>query len=243
MEAAVECWQTRHTMLSPCALLLGVTPEIARMRWPPATRLTAVDRSSAMIRRVWPGDAFGFPAVCADWTGMPFRERSQDLVIGDGSFNAMADASGHRRLAGAIRQVIRPDGLLLMRFFLRPERAEAPAMVFEDLRQGRIGNFHVFKWRFVQALQGDSSMGVRLADIWDAWHAEIPNPQQLAHHLGWPVAVVATIDSYRAAPARYTFPTLREVREMFAPTFVEQQCAFPRYELGERCPTLVYRVH
>jgi SAM-dependent methyltransferase len=242
MEAAVERWYGRHAASSPYVLLLGVTQEIARMRWPPKTWLTAVDKSSAMIRGIWPGDELGFPAVSADWMALPIRDRSQDLVIGDGSFNTMVDANGHQALANAIRRVLRPDGLLLMRFFLRPERAEARAAVFEDLWQGRIGNFHVFKWRFVQALQGDSSAGVRLADIWDVWRAEIPDPPRLARHLGWPVEVITTIDSYRGASARYTFPTLHEVRETFAASFVEELCAFPHYELGERCPTLVFRI-
>jgi len=195
-----------------------------------------------MIQSLWAGDALGYPAVCADWITLPVRDHSQDIVIGDGAFNIMADPARHRALAGVIGRILRPGGLTLMRFFLRPDRAEPAARVIEDLWQGHIGNFHVFKWRLAQALQGDSSSGVCLADIWDAWRAAVPEPPRLAQRLGWSLDVLATIDNYRGAAARYTFPRLDEARALFDERFVEELCAFPRYELGERCPTLAFRL-
>jgi len=41
---------------SPRVVLLGVTPEIATMRWPPETCLLAVDRHLGMIENIWPGN-------------------------------------------------------------------------------------------------------------------------------------------------------------------------------------------
>ena len=242
MASVVWRWHESHAAASPSALLLGVTQEIARMRWPAGTRLVAADRSLAMIQSLWPGDALGYPAFCAEWNALPVRDRSHDIVIGDGAFNIMPDPDGHHALAAVIARILRPGGVMLMRVFLRPDHAEPAATAIEDLWQGRIGNFHVFKWRLAQSLQGDSSAGVRLADIWDAWRAAVPDPQRLAERLGWPLEVLATIDNYRDALARYTFPTLSEVRALFDQRFVEQMCAFPSYELGERCPTLVYQL-
>jgi SAM-dependent methyltransferase len=211
------------------------------MHWPGGTGLIAADRSRAMIRSLWPGDVLGYPAVCAEWTALPLPDRSQDIVIGDGSFNAMPDPSEHRALAATIGRTLRPGGLLLLRFFLRPDRAEPVATVIDDVWQGRIGNFHVFKWRLAHALHTDPSAGVRLSDIWDAWRAAVPDSRALAQRLGWPLAVLATIDNYRGSNTRYTFPTLDEARGLFDQRFSEELCAFPRYELGERCPTLGYR--
>jgi hypothetical protein len=101
----------------------------------------------------------------------------------------------------------------------------------------------VFKWRLAMALHGGLEEGVRLADIWDAWHAAVPRPDELARRLGWPLPEILTMDDFRNVQARYTFPTLAEVRAFAAARFEERGCHFPEYELGERCPTLVLRPH
>ena len=222
------------------ALLLGVTPEIATMSWPAGTRLLAVDRSQAMIRGVWPGAALGHMAVCSAWAALPLPDRTQDLLIGDGSFSALT-ADAYTAMMQNLRRVIRPQGLVLMRFFTRPDRPEAPASAFADLRAGRIGSFHAFKWRLAMALHGSLDAGVRLADIWSAWHDAIPDPEEVARERGWPLPAVLTIDDFRGVGARYTFPTLAEARAVMAAGFEEASCHFPTYELGERCPILVFR--
>ena len=53
LEQALTAWSASNVIAAPHALLCGVTPEIACMRWPSGTRLTAVDRSQAMIAGVW----------------------------------------------------------------------------------------------------------------------------------------------------------------------------------------------
>src|ERR1700730_4920742 len=72
MEYAVSAWHARHPGQAPQALLLGVTPDLVRMRWLPGSSLMAVDSAEAMVRAVWPGD---LPArrwaVCGDWLSMP----------------------------------------------------------------------------------------------------------------------------------------------------------------------------
>ena len=51
---------------------------------------------------------------------------------------------------------------------------------------------------------------------------------------------VRTIEAYRGLNARYTFPTLEELRALFADCgFGILDIAIPRYELGVRCPTFV----
>jgi hypothetical protein len=52
-------------------------------------------------------------------------------------------------------------------FFLRPEKGEKTDSVFDELRAGRIGNFHIFKWRLAMSMHGAIEDGVRLGDIWD----------------------------------------------------------------------------
>jgi len=222
------------------ALLLGVTPEIVTMDWPAATRLTAVDVSRAMIGGVWPGAALGQAAVCARWTALPFPDASRHVVIGDGCYSVLTGGE-YEPMTRSLRRVLRADGLLILRWFTRPERPEAPERVFNDLAAGRIGSFHAFKWRLAMALHDTLAAGVRLSDIWDVWHAALPHPERLAADRDWPAAVIATIDDFRGLATRYTFPTLAEARSTLASGFEETACHFPSYELGERCPIMAYR--
>jgi hypothetical protein len=222
------------------ALLLGVTPEIATMPWPAGTRFLAVDKSRDMIRAVWPGAALGFQAVCARWPVLPVADATQDLVLGDGSVSVLR-GDQYGTMARAMRRVLSATGLVLMRFFTRPAHPEPVEKVFEDLFGARIGNFHVFKWRLSMAMHGSLDEGVRLADIWDTWHAAVPQPETLAKLLLWPLPEILTMDDFRGAQAAYTFPTLAEARAMMAPDFEEVGCHVPGYELGERCPTLAFR--
>jgi hypothetical protein len=241
LERALLRWHAANPLPSPQAMLLGVTPEIAMMSWPPGTRLVAIDHTEAMIREIWPGSSLGHTALCAEWTDPPLPPDSQDIIVGDGCFSVLVTRDEYDATVRAMRRVIRKSGLFLMRYFIRPDVPEPVAGVVDDLLQGRIGNFHVFKWRLAMALHGSLDEGVRLADIWDAWHAAVPEPAQLARQLRWPLHAVLTIDAYRGVQTRYTFPTLAEARAAMAGAFDEIACWFPGYELGERCPTLAFR--
>src|SRR5512147_2066255 len=75
-------WHERTRAAPLRVVLLGVTPEIATMPWPAATRMVAVDVSRAMIRGVWSGAALGHAAVCASWTALPLADGSEHLAIG-----------------------------------------------------------------------------------------------------------------------------------------------------------------
>lgn len=241
LERELLRWHAAYPLPSPQAMLLGVTPEIILMRWPPGTRLVAVDHSEAMIREVWPGGQLGHTALCAEWSDPPLPPASQDIIVGDGCFSVLVSRDEYRATVRAMRRVIREHGLFLMRFFIRPDVREPVAGVIDDLLQGCIGNFHVFKWRLAMALHGSLDEGVRLADIWNAWHAAVPEPAQLASRQRWPLRAVLTIDAYRGVQTRYTFPTLAEARAALAEAFEEIACCVPGYELGERCPTLAFR--
>jgi hypothetical protein len=59
MEEAVGNWACSHPGERLHALLLGVTPGIAGMRWPEGSLLTAIDRSMKMAKIIWPGNIPG----------------------------------------------------------------------------------------------------------------------------------------------------------------------------------------
>jgi len=224
------------------ALLLGVTPEIAAMRWPPRTRLTATDRNLGMIRTIWPGTQAPKKGVaCADWLRLPFADGTFDMVVGDGCFTLFSYPEDYRALAASIRRVLKQSGLFCMRYFLRPDTPEDIEQVFDDLHNGDIGNFHVLKWRLAQALHGGIEQGVRLANVWDTWHRQGLDVDTLAREQGWTPESILTINAYRGVDTYYTFPTLREIRAVMDDWFAETGIYYGNYELGERCPMVTYR--
>jgi Methyltransferase domain len=241
MQGAVAQQRRKHAEPVFHALLLGVTPELASMRWPEDTCLLAVDRCEGMIARVWPRQ--GLPdmawVVRGDWHRFPVRSATMDMVIGDGFFTPLAYPADYLSLGAQIRRLLRPGGSYVIRPFVRPQDAENVTTISDDLWSGKIGNFHVFKLRLAMALHGSPDQGVRLRDIWTTWNRLVPDPDALIRRLGWPRDEIATINAYRDVDTRYTFPTLAELRQVLANHFVELECHIPGYELGERCPMML----
>jgi SAM-dependent methyltransferase len=239
-EGVPHAREPRHP---PRAALLGVTPELAAMRWPEGTRLAAFDRCPGMLAEIWPRASLGpsAAAVRADWRELPVADATFDVVIGDGCYTLVDCSAGYRAVGAAVARALAPGGAFVMRFFVRPETPESVDDVFAGLRAATIGSFHAFKWRLAMALHGALDQGVRVAEVWKAWHEHEGDADALAARLGWRAAEVRTIDAYRNADARYTFPTLAEARAILSLHFVEETCRFGSYELGERCPTLRLR--
>lgn len=227
---------------APTALILGVTPELVQLRWPAGATVLATDRSMVMIRGIGPAASQSVgraSSAQADWLALPLPDASCDLVLSDGGFANVpgADAAA---LARSIRRVLCPDGVLTTRMFVRPDDREEPDHVWEELVGGRIGSFAAFKLRLLMALCADDG-DVGVADGWTYVTSRCPDQDALAEQLGWPVAVIRTIDAYRDQPTVYWFPTLAQFRAVVSPVFDEQGCHWPGYELGERCPTFVLR--
>ena len=224
------------------ALLLGVTPEIVGCRWPRGTHLTAVDSSRSMINAFWPapGAPAACRAICADWRNMPLRSRTIHLVLGDGCNAALPFPDGVGAMVCEVARVLRPEGLFLLRAFVRPEPAETVEAVVRDLAAGRIGSVHALKWRLFAALCEDVKIGVRLGDVWDVWNgirdiATVYSPKR-----GWSAAEIGTIEIYRGdMETRFYFPTLAQLRATMSQHFANQQCICGEYELADRCPITI----
>jgi hypothetical protein len=226
------------------ALILGVTPEIATMAWPPGTVVTGADRSAEMVRHVWPGDLPGIrQAQCVDWFSLPAPQRPYDLVIGDGSINTLGFPGELRRLLATLRKLARPGALLILRSFARPPVPESLNALAEAASAGAAGSFHAFKFRLAMALQSCPEEGVALDAIWQLWRKLEIGIEGLAWRCCWPADVVSTIDLFHGKQVRLSFPTLDELTAALAADGVSLLDRYiPRYEMGERCPILVGRL-
>jgi SAM-dependent methyltransferase len=225
------------------ALMLGVTPSIAAMRWPEATRLVALDWSGGMLRHVWRRDRApaGAQALRGDWREMPLRDSCIDFAVGDGCYSTFPDLRGPRDMNREVHRVLRPGGVFCLRCFRRPDVALRADALFDDLLAGRLPNLDLFRWLLAMALQADDGAGVRLDRVWHAWDERVPQPEALRVQLGWSEAAVANLEGWRRLETRYYFPSLAELRALAAPLFELEACEVPGYPWGEQFPRLVMR--
>lgn len=223
--------------------LLGVTPEIATLRWPLEVELIAVERVQTMIDLVWPGDTDKRRAICADWLDAPFSDQSLDLAIGDGCLTAVGYPDELSRLLASIYRCLRRDGHLMLRLFCRPDSAETPDAVIDALRSGAIGSFHAFKWRLAMAVQGvDDAPDVAVDAVWQAWNAVRVDTTVLAETRGWSPEQFGTMEFYRGSRARYNFMRYDEtIRHLQSAGFDLVATRAGSYELAERCPHVLLR--
>jgi SAM-dependent methyltransferase len=230
----------RHGRAGMTVGILGVTPELARLSWPAHTRLLAMDYSMPMVRGVWPTDhppTLRPQAILGNWLNLPLADRGCDMVLGDGCY-VLLNASQPPLLNREVRRVLRPGGLFVIRVFIRPDVDESPEQVWNDLTAGRIGNFHIFKFRLLMSLRRNNGE-VHVADACAFFDSHCDDHESLAADLNWDVDEIRTIEAYRNQPAIYWYPTLGEFREMARPHFHEIRCDWPTYEMGDRCPTFV----
>jgi hypothetical protein len=224
----------RHGGRPARGLVLGVTPELCTLPWPAGSTVLAADRVRAMIDVVFPPGAGRHPVV-ADWLALPLAAGSIDVAIGDGCLSTLPYPDGYRALAAELARVSR---LVALRVFVAPPRPETLEEVVAALPE--IASFDALKWRVAATLAG-GERDVPLVAIYEAVAAAFPDRAALAARTGWPHAAIDHLDVYRGSPARYSFPTLAEVRATFAAELDEVACEVPRYPLGERFPTMTWR--
>jgi hypothetical protein len=122
---------------------------------------------------------------------------------------------------------------------LRPDQPETLEQVVAALEAGEIGNGSALRVRIGAALHPNNLGGFRLRQLWEQWQRLIPDVEAAAEALGWPPATLRMIDVSSANDFRIVYPTLAELRALFAPDFEEIECVYGGYELAEWSPTLV----
>ena len=240
MEGAVAAWAGRHPARRTRALLLGVTPQIAEMRWPPGASLIAADNSFPMVRAVWPRDLpRSRVAVCADWSALPVPESSCDVVIGDGSFSCLRYPDGFRAAAAEARRILRADGRLMVRCYIQPCERERPEDVIADLLGGAIPSFHWFKFRLLMALQENTERGVAVDAVYRFWASQRVDEAALIAQTVWDAQAVRMMELYRGKDTVYSFPTMSELRRVLGEFFAETAISTMPRTIEGSCPIWV----
>jgi SAM-dependent methyltransferase len=215
-------------------LLLGVTPEIANMKFPFDIKMIAVDKSVNMAQHVWPGNIPNKRTVMVDdWLTMKIEPQSQDLVLADGSFVFFKPAE-MSRLAGIIAKILKPDGVFIIREFIAPDQQETLDMIADDLKHNRVANFHAYKFRVAMAIQKSFSEGVSQNDIWSTIVSLTRfHPQ---HSFSPPDLETGRV--YKGKSDRLYFPTIDEFCTILREQMPFVTVKYPTYDFGDRCPSV-----
>ena len=223
-------------------LILGVTPELYRLNWPGECDLVALDNNPKMIETVWVGGRD--QVLLGDWRCMPLADESREVAFCDGGFHLLPHPDGQLRFIRSMRRVLALGGVCAIRLFAPTSERESEESVLADMAQGRVPNLNILKLRLGMAMQERPGEGVRLGDVWERVAGLAGSFDELAESVGWPIEHLRAIDSYRGSDARYCFVTPSEVQDLFCKEvggFRLESTIFPSYELGDRCPLVVYR--
>lgn len=137
-------------------------------------------------------------------------------------------------------RALKSEGALVLRCFVRPDRAETLDAVATAALAGDVGSMHALEWRIAMALEVDHTFSVAVVDIRAAFERLFPDRDRLASITGWAFQTIDTIDAYRGVATRYSFPTLAAIRTAAVPLFELGEVRCGRYELAERCPTVLF---
>ena len=235
----VDIFEREVSASNADVLLLGVTSELAGL----GKTMRAVDSSPAMVSGLWKGTTPSRTAVVGSWLDLPLASRSVDAVVGDGSLTMLSNSADRLIMLREMARVLRPGGSAAIRIFATPDRREGIAAVRDDVRAGRIGNFHAFKWRIAMALAGpEPDYTIRVTEIRDTIEELFPDRLELSAATGWRLEEIGTIDVYLNSDTTYSFATAARLIDE-ARTIFEEVSLVPSgsYPLAERCPILVMR--
>ena len=222
-------------------LVLGVTPEIVQLGWPPGAHVVGLDSSPAMIASLWQGNASAPSHVaCARWQQMPLPDAQFDAVVGDGSLNALSSLDEYGNVLREVSRVLKREGVLVLRCFVKPPEVETPERVLLKAMEGEFPTTAAFRLRFAFAkTAADGSIG--LAALRDAFNALVPDRDALARITGWPRQDIDRVDTDKDSRVRLTFPTQSQLVSLSEPVFRVEGSARGTYTQAEHCPTFLFR--
>lgn len=230
----------RQATSSTQAVVLGVTPEMIQLDWSEGTTIKAVDMNASMIETLYkPHDSFPTTVQQEYWQSMSIESNSVDVVVGDGIFTPLGEIDGYHALFHEILRILKPDGFMVIRAFIRPDFAESIEIILEDALAGKIKHFGTLKWRLAMALV-ENNFCVIPAEVHSAFNKLFPDRSRLTTLTNWSIEEINTIDAYQNMNTTFTFPTLSELKSISEIYVKIIDIKYGKYELSDRCPIIVF---
>ncbi len=168
-------------------------------------------------------------------------QRSCDVVVGDGSLSTCRFPGEAKSVVGSVSRLLASGGRFIFRTYIRPEAQESVDAVFDALFRAEGMRVDCFKMRLYLAMQRSAGEGVAVSEaarVLDAYHVDA---EVMKEQLGWSNEAIQPFAAWRTSSAVYSFPSLEAIRELLSEDFDEISIEFPRYELGNCCPTMALR--
>jgi SAM-dependent methyltransferase len=226
----------------PQVLILGVTPELYHLGWPPGTCIQALDNSRKMIDAVWPGSPG--TALQGSWTAIPLATSSCDIVLCDGGMGMLSYPDGQKKLLHELARVLAPSGILAIRLFAPTGRTGSIGEIFDDLQAGHIASLDILKLRLWGAMHRDPRTGIQPRAVVEKILATLNSFEKLADVSGWPPAHVRTLTLHLSNTACYHLTEADEIIRMAVGSlggFELLNLTEPGYRYGNCCPHVSFR--
>jgi len=209
-------------------ILMGVTPQIANAY----TYVTAVDRESAMIENVWPGNSETKRAINDNWLTVELPEGYYDGIIGDGSIN-MLEIKDVEFMLNKAKKLLRLGGVFACRMFTRPDTPITMERLHAEACNPTV-NFSAYRRLIPMYIAAQNGPVVPVRLIAELFDQMFPDRSQLP----WTAEQMSTMDAYRTSDATTWFPTRQEILDL-APAgsrYIESGT----YDIADTCPILTF---
>ncbi len=151
----------------------------------------------------------------------------------------MGSLAGARQLNREIRRVLKAGGWYCVRAFCRSEAPSTAAALFAEIEAGRVDNLDLFRWRLAMLVHGQSAEGVELGKVWRIWHDHVSAADSDTRR--WPPDQRLNLARWENVEARFSFPSMRELRALAEPGFDLVACEWPTYASAEHFPRILMR--
>jgi hypothetical protein len=220
---------------APRVLVLGVTPALADLPWPPKAELHAVDYDEVMVKALWhPRE--GAQVHLARWQEMPFEDGYFDLIIGDCSFNALSEIADYTEVLREVARVSRSGAPLIARFFMQSEPPPNLAWIAQQVPEA-LAHYRAASKRVLVALACAEDDGTfHMAAVRDRIGEQWGDYEDYLKALGGPPEDFELSKLVFGYDQRLNYPTERAITERFAPFYRDISFAYPAYDAGRYCP-------
>jgi hypothetical protein len=224
-------------------LLLGVTQAIVDWSRKLALHVTVMDFCEPLAQRLQSicRDWEGFRIIVDNWLTTVQKDHSFCWAAGDGVVNAVGTGRNAVTLFGQIRRLLSPGSIFIQRLMIRPSTPPDSLEILQEAAAGRIHSLGALKHQVAQSLQPSFMDGVKLSEVRNAILDSGILPRNSDGHYRWSHEPLSALDYYSIEGASLCYPTLEELRKLTSDDFEELTISYGDYEMGQLCPTIVYR--
>jgi hypothetical protein len=212
-QQAIDGWTAgrRARAAPPQVLLLGATPELRDLDWPPGSQISVLERDSAVASEIWKRPLDDLRAK--HWLALTPQDGTFDIVMCDAGLHTMTYPKAQGNLAEILAAVTLSGAIVVFRL-CPPSQHESTVRVAAELWAGNISDMSQLMLRTAQSMQHPSTAGVRVSTLWLKLRSLSKNWKNLAERTGWELEDIQVADLYRFSAAKCHYPDLVQTMKL-----------------------------